>query len=158
VARAFLPIQEVVRDLTSDLFGRGTAVDKTGPVDPDDVAAAVSYRDDNGDVVVVALFDADLVGIMGAALVLVPMVTVVEARRRGKLPENLVENFWEVANIFTSTLNRPGSPHLVMVDRVRSFDELGDDLRAVVDAPAKTRRFNVSIEGYGTGRMALFSA
>jgi hypothetical protein len=157
LVRVRLPIQEAIRDLTHDLLGVSTTVDKTTHViEPGDVGAVVSYRDDEGAMAIAGIFDTDLVGVFGAALTMVPPSALEEAREQGELPENVVENFWEVTNILASTLNRPDSPHVVQADRHRTMAEAGDDLLGVVDAPHRMRIFEV--EGYGTGRMALYSA
>lgn len=157
--RVRLPIQEMIRDLANDLLGTPTTVVKSREdIATPDVGAVVSYRDDDGATAIAGVFDADLVGVLGGALTMVPTTTLDEARERGELPENVVENFWEVTNILASMLNRPDSPHVVQADRHRSFDEVGDDLRAVIDGAAKVRRFRVEVDGYGSGCMALYSA
>jgi len=159
VLRVRLPIQEMIRDLANDLLGTDTKVEKSREdIATPDVGAVVSYRDDAGATAIAGVFDTDLVGVLGGALTMVPVSTLDEARERGDLPENVVENFWEVTNILASMLNRPNSPHVAQADRHRSFDEIGDDLRQVIDGPAKVRTFTVSVEGYGSGRMALYSA
>jgi len=159
VVRVRLPIQEAIRDLVNDLLGTETAVDKTpDAIESDDVGAVVSYRDDEGAMAIAGVFDTDLVGFLGGALTMVPPSALEEARNQGDLPENVVENFWEVTNILASMLNRPNSPHVVQADRHRTLAEAEGDLLGVVDAPAKARIFSVAIEGYGTGRMALYAA
>jgi hypothetical protein len=149
----------MIRDLANDLLGTPTKVEKSrDDIATPDVGAVVSYRDDQGGMAIAGVFDTDLVGVLGGALTMVPAKTLDEARERGELPENVVENFWEVTNILASMLNRPNSPHVVQADRHRSLDEIGDDLREVLDGPAKVRIFRVEVDGYGSGRMALYSA
>lgn len=157
--RVRLPIQEMIRDLANDLLGTPTTVVKSyQDIATLDVGAVVSYRDDDGAMAIAGVFDKDIVGVLGGALTMVPQSTLDEARERDELPDNVVENFWEVTNILASMLNRPDSPHVVQADRHRSIDEIGDDLRSVIDGPAKVRTFQVEVEGYGSGRMALYSA
>jgi hypothetical protein len=131
-----LPIQEAIRDLTGDLLGRGTAVDKAeDPMAPD-----------------------DMVPILGGALVMVPEVVVQETLRLGEIPENLFENFWEVANIMASLLNKEGGPHVKLADRNEGLGTLEADVRALLDAPVRQRWFSVTVTGYGTGRLGFVAA
>jgi hypothetical protein len=159
VSHVALPVQEAIRDITTDLFGRGTAADKSSdPIEPEDVGAVATYRDDDGKLGAVAVADKDLVGIFGGALAMVPQVALQEAKRSGRLPENIYENFWEVANILVSLLNRPNSPHLVLADRYRTREEATDEVREVIEKPTKRRHFAITVMGYGTGRISLFAA
>jgi hypothetical protein len=159
VARMPLPIQEALRDLTGDLLGRGTAVDKTEEaMAPDDMAAVGGYRDDSGVLLAALPVDRALVPILGGALVMVPEVVVQETLRQGEIPGNLYENFWEVANIMASLLNKEGGPHVKLADRNEGYGTVEADVRALLEAPVRQRWFSVTVTGYGTGRLGFVAA
>ena len=155
-----LPIQEAIRDLTGDLLGRGTAVDKTRePIAPDDIALVAGYRDDAGVLQAIVPVDRQLVPVLGGSLVMVPEVVIKEVLAKDELPENLVENFWEVANILASLLNRTGGAHVVLTDRIEGgFAEMGEEARNLLASPVRQRWFSVTVQGYGTGRMGFVAA
>ena len=159
VTRMPLPIQEAIRDLTGDLLGRGTAVDKIrAPIPPDDMAVVAGYRDDAGVLQALVPADRQLVTVLGGALVMVPEVVIKESLKKDELPDNLVENFWEVANIMASLLNRTGGAHVVLADRTEGFADLGEEARALLAAPVRQRWFSATVQGYGSGRMGFLAA
>jgi hypothetical protein len=159
VARMPLPIQESIRDLTGDLLGRGTAVDKAeDAMEPDAMAAVGGYRDKAGTLLAALPVDRALVPILGGALVMVPEVVIAETLRKDDIPENLYENFWEVANIMASLLNREGGPHVKLADRYEGYDAATADMRALLEAPVRQRWFSVTVDGYGTGRLGFVAA
>jgi hypothetical protein len=153
-----MPIQEAIRDLTSDLLGIGTAVDKAEAALAAETAEAVcGYRDDAGTLQAVLLAEGALVRALGGAIVLVPEVAVHEMERRGEIPDNLYENFYEVANIMASLLNKGSGLHTVLTDRSRRVDGAATDVQDLLGAPARQRWFNVTVGGYGGGRLGLLS-
>ena len=159
-ARFPVPIQEDIRDLLVDLLGRGAAVDKVKgrAFGGDDLALIAEFVTDEDEVGALCAVDAEFTLRCGAALAMVPTSVVDEAMRRGELPENLVENVQEVANILAQLLNSPRTPHL----RLKTLHQLPVDLPAAVsallDAPEFRRDFAIVIEGYGDGRMALLAS
>jgi hypothetical protein len=159
VARMRLPIQEAIRDLTGELLGRGTAVDKADEaIAPADAAVIAGYRDDAGVLQVLVPADRQLVSVLGGSLVMVPEVVIQEAMAKGEVADHLVENFWEVANILSSLLNREGASHVMLADRTEGVDALGDDGRALLAAPVRARWFSITVQGYGTGRLGFLAA
>jgi hypothetical protein len=154
-----LPIQEAIRDLTGDLLGRGTAVDKIKePIPDEEIAYLGVYQDDTGVLKALLPVDRPLVTILGGSLVMVPEVVVKEYLTKDQMPDNLVENFWEVANIMTSLLNREGASHIKLADRVEGYANLGEDGRGLLAAPVRQRWFSVTVQGYGSGRMGFVAA
>jgi hypothetical protein len=154
-----IPIQEAIRDLTADLLGRPTAVDKTAErVEREAVAAIGAYRDREGAVLAALVTDRQLVAILGGALVMVPEVVIKEVLAGSAIADNLYENFWEVANIMSSLLNREGVPHVALADRAESWDGADAAVQALIDAPKRQRWFSVTVVGYGTGRLGVVAA
>jgi hypothetical protein len=59
-----------------------------------------------------------------------------------------------VVNVFSSLLNAPSTPHLVLKSLERHPEET-DDLREVMSDPFRRRDFDVTIEGYGSGALGV---
>jgi hypothetical protein len=159
-ARFPVPIQEDIRDLLVDLLGRGAAVDKIKVADRsnDEPALIAEFVTDEEEVGALCAMDTDFTLRCGAALSMVPTTVVEEAMRRGELPDHLVENVQEVANILAQLLNSPRTPHL----RLRAVHQLPTDLPTEVvqllAEPEFRRDFAIAIEGYGNGRMSLLAS
>ena len=162
-----VPIQEAVGEFVAMLVDRGAAATKVAPTrlvpphqlgEDDEQAQQViaAYRDQHGSIAALSLADLHFAASTGAALGMVPASAVQEAVKAGSLPETLFENYREVANIMTSLLNSPSSPHLKAAEAWLSDD---DDVPAevwdVIAAPSKRREFAVRIEGYGDGRIGI---
>ena len=159
-ARFPVPIQEDIRDLLVDLLGRGAAVDKVKGRDfgGDDLALIAEFVTDEGEVGCLCAVDAEFTLRCGAALAMVPTTVVEEAMRRGELPENLVENVQEIANIMAQLFNSPKTPHLRLNTVHQMPGELPPAVTRLWDAPEFRRDFAIAIEGYGNGRMALLAS
>ena len=157
-ARFPVPIQEDIRDLLVDLLGRGAAVDKVTSPRLEEPALVAEFVTDDGEVGCLCVVDAEFTLRCGAALAMVPTSVVDEAMRRNELPENLVENVQEVANILAQLLNSPRTPHLRLKDLHELPTELPAAVSALLDAPEFRRDFSIAIEGYGNGRMALLAS
>ncbi|HEX7097266.1 MAG TPA: hypothetical protein VF183_15375 [Acidimicrobiales bacterium] len=150
-----IPIQEAVRDFFTDLLGRGAAASKRPPLDYDEDPLVVGrYLDDDGELAALVVSDLAFAAISGAALAMIPKVVVDEAIKRGQLSDTLVENFREVVNVFSSLLNTPTTPHLVLKGLGRHPEETAD-LREVLTSPSRQRTFDVTIEGYGSGCLGV---
>ncbi|MBK5223994.1 MAG: hypothetical protein JJE52_14205 [Acidimicrobiia bacterium] len=153
-----VPIQEAVGDFVSALVGRGAAAGKVTPTDiePDGSHVIGIYRDTHGAIAAISLADLDFAAGTGAALGMIPSAAAHEAVAAGELPETLLENYQEVANIMTSLLNSQNSPHLVL-DEVRpsSDPDLPAEVWEAIASPSKRREFAVTIDGYGNGRIGV---
>jgi hypothetical protein len=154
------PINHDVRDLLSDLLGRSIDVDKVGRItlEDDEPAVVAEYVTDDGSVGALCVVDGPLAMRCGAALSMVPSSVADEAVKRSELPDTLLENWKEVANVFAQLLNGPKTPHL----RLQALHQLPGDVPQPVDAllraPEFRRDFELRIEDYGTGRFSLLVA
>src|SRR3546814_8580161 len=81
----------------------------------------------------------------GAALAMVPLPVVEEALRRDELPESLVENVREVANILARLLNSPSTPHLRLHALHQLPTELTPAVEALLGSPEFRRDFALTI-------------
>jgi hypothetical protein len=149
-----IPIQEAVRDFFTDLLGRGVAATKRSAIAYDDPLIVGRYLDDDGETAALLVSDVDFAAFSGAALAMIPKVVAGEAIKAGELTDALSENFREVVNVFSSLLNAPTTPHLVLKSLERHPEET-EDLADVLEAPRRRRDFDVTIEGYGSGVLAV---
>ena len=157
VAHYPVPIQEDIRDLLTDLLGRGIAADKTEPLvleegQPGLVAAYVTAEDAVG---ALCVCDGDFAILVGAALVMVPANVAREQMEKGELDETHVEFTHEVANIMSRLLNTPRTPHLKLDQLHQVPGELPEPVSALLASPEFRRDFVVTIEGYGEGRVSI---
>lgn len=160
VAHYPVPIQEDVRDLLTELLGRGVAVDKVSTLGlDDDVPAAVAeYATDDDETAVLCIVDAAFAVRVGAALVMVPPNVAEEDLATGEIPDHHLENVREVVNIFGRMLNSASTPHVRLLELHRWPGELPPRVQALLEAPEFRRDFVVTVEGYGEGRFSLLVA
>jgi hypothetical protein len=162
-AKIPLPIQEVLRDFFVDLFGKGAAAAKakemrlkTGP-DAPKVLVSV-WRDKYDRVGALCVAELMFAAVAGAALVLAPASILPEVERTQQLPDNLLENYQEVVNILTGRLNTPTTPHLKLTTTFTYPDqELPDEVWDVINRPSNRRDFDVTVEGYGGGKVSILT-
>ena len=155
-----LPQPKDVRDLLLDLFGRDVDVsvgDAWAPL-PKDMAAAAEFVDDRMALRAIALLDLPMAVFAGAAIGLLPAGgarDMVEER----MPSTLVEeNLYEVLNVLTSVFNTPTAAHVKIAAMQPPGADLPADVAAIVRRLTGRLDLTVSIDGYGTGRLALVLA
>jgi hypothetical protein len=155
-----LPQPKAVRDLLLDLFGRDvdvTVSDAWAPM-PKDMAAAAEFVDDRMTLRAIALLDLSMAVYAGAAIGLIPAAgaqDMVEER----MPTEMVEdNLYEVLNVLTSVFNTASSAHVKIAAMQPPGADLPADVAAIVRRLVGRLDLTVSIDGYGTGRLALVLA
>jgi hypothetical protein len=149
-----IPIQEAVRDFLTDLLGRGVAAAKRSPLTYDDPLIVGRYLDDQGDTTALLVSDLEFAAFSGAALAMIPKVVADESIKAGELSETLLDNFREVVNVFSGLLNAPTTPHLAL-KALERHPEGTEDVIDVLASPRRRRDFDVTIEGYGSGVLAV---
>jgi hypothetical protein len=120
----------------------------------DDPLIVGRYLDDDGETAALLVSDVDFAAISGAALAMIPKVVAGEAIKTGELSETLFDNFREVVNVFSSLLNAPSTPHLVLKGLER-HPEGTEDLLELMRSPTRQRTFDVTIDGYGSGCLGV---
>ena len=152
-----LPIQEDVQDLLAGVVGRGVSVDKAARLRLDVKAPLVVavYVTDDDQPAAVVLDDPGLACRAGGALMMVPPAVVKETAQKNEVPENLLENYREVINIFARSLNSMSTPH-VRFSTVHTLPgPFPDELVAAVKASSSRRDLVVAIDGYGEGKLSI---
>jgi hypothetical protein len=157
VETAHLPTVKEVRDLLGDLLGRDITV---AVVDPRGLNANNSdmvgtYVDQRLTMHAVAYADFDLAAYVGAALALVPQGGAAAAIEDGDLPQSLSENTAEFLNVLASLFNAEGAVH----QRLYSVHPPGKtpptDVAALAGSLGCRLDLDVTIAGYGGGRLAV---
>jgi hypothetical protein len=149
-----IPIQEAVRDFFTDLLGRGAAATKRPALPLDDPLVVGRFDDDDGGAAALLVADVPFAAISGAALAMIPAVVAQEAIKTGEMSSALFDNFREVVNVFSGLLNSPSTPHLVL-RALERHPEATTEITELLEAPSRRRDFDVTIEGYGSGCLAV---
>ena len=101
--------------------------------------------------------DFPLSGYLGGALAMIPAGTIEEFIEGGALDEDLLEAYYEVANIMAALLCADGAPHV----RLIGIDDAGKDFERLVLTtiadPCVRLDIQVEVEDYGTGLMTLLT-
>lgn len=153
-----VPIQEAVSEFVSALLGMGTAASKVQPsgLDPDGSHVIATYADDLGRIAALITADLPFAASTGAALAMIPATAAQEAVDEGALSETLIENYREIANMTSSLLNKPTTPHLKLVEVYPSdHPDVPADVWTILAEPTKRREYVVTIDGYGSGRFGV---
>jgi hypothetical protein len=162
-AKIPLPIQERLSEFFVDLLGKGASASKAkelrmkqGPEAPKFMVAV--WEDKWGRVGAICLADLMLAAVAGAALVLAPATVLPEVEQQGALPDHLRENYHEVMNILTTTIRTDSSPHLKLVGMWQHPDEaLPQAVWDVIEHPSSRRDFDLTVEGYGGGKISIIT-
>ncbi len=152
-----MPIQEAIRDVISDLLGKGVAVDKTSPLEleENDFAVVSHLISDDGRLAAVLVADLALVANLGAALTLVPVIVAQESVKKNRLEEEmLLENYGEIVNVMSRLFNTASTPHVRYVSTIM-IAEISPEIAALRESYAARRTFAIKVEGYGEGRLEI---
>jgi hypothetical protein len=151
---------ERIGRLMEDLLGRKVNAKKIAPMNlssTDQILTAV-YESDEGNAVAACACDLDLVINAGAALCLIPVYEVQAAVKAKKWEPSLVENFKEVLNICARLFCEPGLKRVKLGDVCFGADPKPAKAAALLAKPAWRVDVELSITGYGTGRMMIAGA
>ncbi|WP_420452488.1 hypothetical protein [Ilumatobacter sp.] len=152
-----MPAAEAVREFLSELLAKTVEAAKVDELDLEqhgDAVVSSVLIDDTDAPAGLILSDLAFAAHAGASLIMLPAATALDAVEAGELTETLRENYHEVANIMTGLLNGPSVAHVRIGEHA---DGLSSDARDVVMKAAGRRTYDVSIPGYGDGRIALYA-
>lgn len=154
-----MPVAESVGQFLSGLLGKPVQVDKARQplvLDAEDQPplVTITYLDDEGRTGGVCVAQLSIAASCGAALALMPAPVADDAVKAGDLPDNLSENFYEVANVLVQLLNGPVVAHL----RTGTMKVgLTEDVRQFIESAPGTRHFSATIIGYPTGSLSFYA-
>lgn len=153
-----LPAALEVRELLEGLLGRDVeAVVGTGAVDPHQHPGAVvgAYVDDALQLRALTVMDMPLAAWAGAAIALVPAATAASCVDDGLITPALFENTAEILNVAASLFNHDGCPHLRLYETYAPREALPGDIAKWVLAFVRRLDMELTVSGYGTGRMSV---
>ena len=158
MAEIHVPDQLEMGQQLSQLVGRTARVKKAEGRNKFDTSCHVAYyvtRED--ELAGLCVVDLPLSGYLGGALAMFPDTIVQERIDEGALDEDLLDAYYEVANIMAALLCSDGTPHV----RLIGIDEAGKDFEAdvlgTIAKPCRRLDVELDVEDYGKGRMTLLT-
>jgi hypothetical protein len=101
--------------------------------------------------------DLALSGYLGGALAMIPQGTVQEEIHYGELGEDLLDAYYEVANIMAALLCADGTPHV----RLLGIDDAGmpfeSPVLSTIKNPCRRIDVHVDVAEYGSGILTLLT-
>lgn len=158
--RLVLPAPEAVAQMITGLLGRHVTGKKSTPVawnpkaQKDASVLAVYVRDD-GSYRGVTISDTAAVCMVGAALTLHPIADASACLKAGKWSEGLMENYREVLNVAANLFNMPGAPHTRLRKVCLPGEAVPEEVEAALRKPAGRQDVEVTVAGYGSGRLSI---
>ena len=153
-----LPTPETYARLLTELLGKKVAVKKAAaPIGPAEVRGVAPYVDTGKLVHYAVAADAQFLAGVGAALAMIPANVAADALRGPKLPENLVENAYEVLNIGASVFNDiEGTAVHVKISKLMTTPIPDEVVAKLGKAPARIDLVT-ALPGYPDGKVSLFA-
>ena len=127
---------------------------------PNATAVVALYVDDQGSPVCFCAADLSLAANAGAALALYPAQAATDCIRTAKLDSELLENFREVLNICARLFDSALGQHVSLRSVYLGLKQMPPNEMALFTSvsPNFKSSFEVSIAGYGGGRLSLLVA
>lgn len=145
-----------VRDVLESLLGRDVVLaDGTGAHTGAGPTATAVYVHAGVRRVALLCVDLPLGAALAAALGMLPPGAAQDALLAGTLSDTLQENFYEVANIVSVLLNKPGSPHAKLGDVYYPGQPLPLDVENQRGALGRRVDVHADVKGYGAGQFSL---
>ncbi len=151
-----LPDSDQLASMLTNLFGRDVAVKEGAPL-PETKNPVGIYRSAEGQIGVVCICDMHFANFTGAALSLIPAGMAKENARKGSIPDNIRENFYEILNICSSLFRTPLRSRISLND-VEYNGATVAEAKAILSEPAARLDYVINIPGYGPGKISMASA
>jgi hypothetical protein len=154
-----LPEQSEVKEFLANLLGKPIAIERGTPVvlTPRKPSVVSVYQLDDGSVGALTVCDIEFAAGSGAALALIPTQVVKESIEQSKIPDNILENFKEIMNIFTGVFNKPDCPHVALSGIHIAPPALPRNVIEVIAQPSRRLDSTIMIVGYGGGKLSLLT-
>lgn len=149
-----LPTAETVSQVLKSLLRRNVSVKALPPGQPPQKAATGLYRLGDGTPAAVCMADFALAAYTSAAFSLIPARVAADSAKLGVLEDGLDEIFNEVLNVLSRLFTSHETHRIILLQSVFSPAPLPDLVKEKAQAPGQF--FEVDIEGYGGGVLALF--
>lgn len=153
-----LPAALEVRELLEGLVGREfEALTGAEMVDPGAPSGAVvaEYVSDQMKLAALVVADLPFAAGAGSAIALLPPGGVSESIEFGELSIPQLENFSEILNVMASLFNAEGAPHLKLSGVHGPGEALPNDVAPWVLAYVPRLDLELTIKGYGEGKLSI---
>ncbi|MCA9038312.1 MAG: hypothetical protein KDA91_24470 [Planctomycetaceae bacterium] len=156
--KAVLPNAQHVNRIVVGLFGdEAIARANPKPVEFGPNTVVVKYADDNSQVQRLVVCDVAFANNAGAALTMISPGVVADAIKANDVPDNILDNFREVMNIFVNIFQDTGHGHLVLGGIDLPTKEKDESTAKALAEPVGRADFEVVVPRYGTGRITLLA-
>lgn len=155
--KTLLPEHLALAACLNALLGKQLKVSRTAPLvfNRQALPPLAVYENDSGAVVALCAFELGLASKLGAALALIPPQQAAECEQVGQLSGNIAENLGEVANIMARLLNAAGAPHVKLHEVLLPPWPVPEGMAKALAAPAQRLDLELSVPGYGAGKLTL---
>ena len=152
------PTAVEIAEMLTSLLGKDVTARKNPAVDFDGSSqwTFAVYDEEDGTLGAVIACDVATAAFGGAALSLIPVSMAQDSIQKGIVAENLSENFREVLNVCAGLFNSPGTPRLKLGHYSEPPDEAGEGLVAWFGEVEHKIGLDITIDGYGKGRMVVY--
>ncbi|WP_372716110.1 hypothetical protein [Immundisolibacter sp.] len=149
-----LPTAQAVGKLIASLVGRNATAQPTQAFKQVPKGAVVAVCvDEAKKTVAIIVADVAVAAAAGASLAMIPASAAQDAARNGILPQNIADNFREVANVMTS-LFTAGSGRVVRLAEF-AVGTVPEEAGPVLAGPGGRLDLEIEVQGYGKGVLSL---
>jgi len=153
-----LPSALAVRELLESLLGRDVEAELvTAVVDPPKHPGALvgAYVDDDDGLRALIAVDLALTAHLGASIALMGLRVAEDVIRSELLSPVLYDNAREVLNVAASLFNVDGAPHVRLVEAFAPREILPAEVEKWILARVARLDMEMTVAGYGGGRMSV---
>ncbi|WP_456413732.1 hypothetical protein [Thiolapillus sp.] len=154
-----LPKPVELQQILAMMYGSDLKAEPGNPVPttPGSKSLVALYVDDDDAPVATCAVDYPFTAYAGASLTRIPLGTAKECAQDGDFSEIMVGNVHEIMNICSRLLMNSDSPHLRLQTLYASPDEIPENVQELMQKPAASADFSVTIADYGDGGMSFLS-
>ena len=155
-----LPNNKQLRDVLEGMVGRDVRLDASQKhLGPTDIVGGfvATFVDDGQRLSALLGWSVEAAAYVGSCLGVVPAKMAKEMVKDKFLRSDVIENVSEVSNVIASVLNTPNTPHLRMGKTYYPAPSAPTDLLTYLYQHAGRIDVDVTVSGYGTGKIALVS-
>jgi hypothetical protein len=152
-----LPSRHAIRSLIEGLVGRDVDLKDCGPIDGRITNLVAAYITDKLQVSVVIVVDIECAVRLGGALGMLPKGGVDDAIQEGEVSGLLRDNAYEVLNVLSAVFNVEDAPHVRLYELYGPGGGVPSDVLALSQVMGSRLDLELTIAGYGPGRMSIIA-
>lgn len=154
-ATTTLPDVNTVSELIESTIAKQVRASKLDPAGPVSGEVTAVYANDQGEPVAACVAELKLAACLGAALLLIPASSALEAAAQGAIPETMADGLRELLNITTQLFRPELQSSRIFLRDVNIGGAPPDDVAAGLARPVGRLDIEVEVSGYATGKMTL---